>query len=62
MKCLGNSHGVKIYNWRDKMNLFMLSTVPEHGDSLIPSGKMNRNNEEIQKNNVFLHITLPKKE
>ena len=61
MKYLENSQGVKTFNWRDKRNAFMLSTVPEHGDSLVPSGKINRNKEEMQKPECVLAYNVTKK-
>ena len=42
MKCLQNNKGVKVYNWKDKRNVLMISTVPEHGGFLLPSGKRRR--------------------
>ena len=34
-----SSDGVKIYNWKDKRNELMISTVPEHGPDKVVTGK-----------------------
>ena len=39
----------------------MLSTVPEHGDSLVPSGKINRNKEEMQQPECVFAYNVSKK-
>ncbi|KAF2346896.1 PiggyBac transposable element-derived protein [Trinorchestia longiramus] len=61
MKCLENCSGIKLYNWRDTRNVFMISTVPEHDGSLIPSGKTNRNGEELKKPQCVLDYNNAKK-
>lgn len=61
MKCQENIHGVKLYNWKDKRNVHMISTVPEHGDALMPCGKTNREGEEILKPECVLAYNKAKK-
>ncbi|KAF2353273.1 PiggyBac transposable element-derived protein [Trinorchestia longiramus] len=61
MKCQENYSGIKLYNWRDKRNVFMISTVPEHDGSLVPSGKTNRNGEELKKPQCVLDYNNAKK-
>ncbi|KAF2367685.1 PiggyBac transposable element-derived protein [Trinorchestia longiramus] len=61
MKCLENCSGIKLYNWRDKRNVFMISTVLEHDGSLVLSGKTNRNGEELKKPQCVLDYNNAKK-
>ncbi|KAF2346631.1 PiggyBac transposable element-derived protein [Trinorchestia longiramus] len=61
MECLENCSGIKLYNWRDKRNMFMISTVLEHDGSLVPSGKTNRNGEELKKPQCILDYNNAKK-
>ena len=49
---LENGKGIKVFNWKDKRNILLLSTVPEHDDKLIATGKVSRNGEEKKKNSV----------
>ena len=49
MKCAQNGKGVKFYKWMDKRNVLTVSTIPEHGSSLVPTGKKTRNGENIMK-------------
>lgn len=49
MKGQENSKGVKIFKWRDKRNVLTISTLAEHSDQLVTSGKMNRRKEEVFK-------------
>jgi hypothetical protein len=44
-----NSKGVKICHWKDKRDVFTLSTCPEHDVQLLPTGKKNRMGEEVMK-------------
>ena len=45
----------------NRRNVFMISSVPEHDGSLIPSGKTSRNGEEIQKPECVLDYNNAKK-
>ena len=36
-----NSNKIKVYNWKDKRNVYMLSSVPEHSGELKNTGKKN---------------------
>lgn len=49
---LENDEGIKVFNWKDKRNVLILSTVPEHDDKLIATGKVSRSGEEIKKTSV----------
>lgn len=49
MKALENSKGVKVFKWKDKQNMLIISTVPEHSDCLVPSGKTNKLGEQRMK-------------
>ena len=40
---LQNYKGVKVFHWKDKRSVLTLSTVPEHDNTLIPTGKIGRN-------------------
>ena len=59
MKCLQNNKGVKVFNWKDKRNVFMISTVPEHGGFLVPSGKLSK--KYLQKPECVLTYNKAKK-
>ena len=61
MKSLQNNKGVRVYNWKDKRNVFMISTVSEHGGFLVPSGKLSRNGKEVQKPECVLAYNKAKK-
>ena len=61
MKALENRQGVKVYNWLDKRNVLTISTVPEHSDSLVASGKKNKQNEDILKPESVLAYNKAKK-
>ena len=61
LKCMENKNGVKLYNWRDKRYVFTISTVPEHGGNLVPSGKISRNREQVLKPEPVLSYNKAKK-
>ena len=44
-----NNSGVKVCHWKDKKNVFTLSTIPEHNGQLKSTGKKNRKGQEILK-------------
>lgn len=46
---LQNDNGVKVFHGKDKRSVLTLTTVPEHDDTLIPTGKTTRNGEDITK-------------
>lgn len=58
---LENDEGIKVFNWKDKRNVFILSTVPEHDDKLIATGKLSRNGEEIKKPKCVMDYNKAKK-
>ncbi|KAK4324439.1 hypothetical protein Pmani_004925 [Petrolisthes manimaculis] len=58
---LQNNNGVKVFHWKDKRSVFTLSTVPEHDDTLIPTGKTTRNGEDITKPKSILDYNKTKK-
>ena len=47
-----NASGVKALNWKDKKNVFIQSTIPEHSGELIPTGKKIRSGHDILKPEV----------
>ena len=61
MKAAENRQGVKLYKWKDKRDVLTLSTVPEHGNGLLPSGKKNRKGEEIVKPESVIEYNKAKK-
>ena len=61
MKAQENIQGVKLYNWLDKRNVLMISTVPEHSGSLVPSGKKNKQKEDIFKPESVLAYNTAKR-
>ena len=61
MKALENEKGVKVFNWRDKRYVLTISSVPEHGAVLCPSGKKDRKGEEILKPESVLAYNKVKK-
>ena len=61
MKASENNSGVKFYNWRDKRNVFSISTVPEHGGDLVSTGKKNRKGEDVFKPPSILDYNKAKK-
>ena len=44
-----NTKGVRVCHWKDKRDVYTLSTCPEHDLQLAPTGKKNRNGEDILK-------------
>ena len=40
-----NGKGVKVFHWKDKRDVYTLSSCPEHEANLEPSGKKNRKGE-----------------
>lgn len=44
-----NKNGVKVCHWKDKRDVFTLSTIPEHDGQLKPTGKKNRKGKDILK-------------
>lgn len=61
MKAAENRQGVKLYKWKDKRDVLTLSTVPEQGNDLVPSGKKNRKGEEIVKPESVIEYNKAKK-
>ncbi|KAK3889738.1 hypothetical protein Pcinc_006303 [Petrolisthes cinctipes] len=61
MKATENRKGVKFYKWKDKRDVLTLSTVPEQGSDLVPSGKKNRKGEEILKPESVIGYNKAKK-
>ncbi|XP_045119580.1 piggyBac transposable element-derived protein 4-like [Portunus trituberculatus] len=61
MKGRENSNGVKVFKWRDKRNVLTISTVSEHSDQLVPSGKVNRCREEVFKPQSVMAYNKAKK-
>ncbi|KAK8376085.1 hypothetical protein O3P69_008660 [Scylla paramamosain] len=61
MKGQENSNGVKVFKWRDKRNVLTISTLPEHSDQLVPSGKVNRRKEEVFKPESVMAYNKAKK-
>lgn len=61
MKGQENSTVVKVFKWRDKRNILTISTLPEHNDQLVPSGKKNRNKEEVFKPESVMAYNKSKK-
>uniref|UniRef100_T1I3L1 DDE_Tnp_1_7 domain-containing protein n=1 Tax=Rhodnius prolixus TaxID=13249 RepID=T1I3L1_RHOPR len=51
---------IKIIKWQDKRPVLMLTTVASHDDSLINSGRCNRNGEPIRKPNCVLDYNKAK--
>lgn len=48
MKAVENSKGVKLFKWKDEQNMLTISTVPEHGNRLVPSGKTNKQRGSLE--------------
>lgn len=61
MRAIENRKGVKFYKWKDKRDVLTLSTVPEQGGGLVPSGKKNRKGEEILKPESVIEYNKAKK-
>ena len=55
-----NPKGVKVCNWKDKRDVFTLSTYPEHDAQLVPSGKKNQKGEEVMKHSSILDYNAAK--
>ncbi|XP_047738345.1 piggyBac transposable element-derived protein 4-like [Hyalella azteca] len=55
-----NSKGVKICHWKDKRDVFTLSTCPEHDVQLVPTGKKNRMGEEVMKHGCITDYNAAK--
>ena len=62
-ECIGkeNRNGVKVHNWRDKRNVLTLSTVPDHSDKVVETGKKNRVGEKVLKPQAVLDYNKAKK-
>ncbi|KAI4462364.1 piggybac transposable element-derived protein 4 [Holotrichia oblita] len=58
---LENSKGVRIYKWVDKRPVIMLSTLSEHMDELVATGRKNKKEEEIKKPRCILDYNNSKK-
>lgn len=56
-----NGKGVRVFKWVAKRPVIMLSTVPEHMNELVATGKMNRKREEINKPQCILDYNNSKK-
>lgn len=56
-----NEKGVKVFNWRDKRNVLMLSTIPEHSSDLKSTGKKNRKGTLIMKPQPVIDYNAAKK-
>ena len=61
MYALENSKGVRVYKWVDKKPVIMLSTLPEHMDELVATGRKNKKEEEIRKPRCILDYNNSKK-
>ena len=61
IKAVESDKGVKIFNWKDKQNVVTLSTVPEHDDTLVDTGRVSRANELIKKTQSVLDYDKCKK-
>lgn len=48
-----NADGIVVMKWHDRRDVLMLST--KHGDSLVKTGKNNRNNEPVEKPEVVVY-------
>ena len=55
-----NPKGVKVCHWKDKRDVFTLSTCPEHDAQLVPSGKKNQKGEEVMKPSSILDYNAAK--
>ena len=56
-----SSDGVKIYNSKDKRNVLMISTVPEHGPDKVVTGKKSRDVQDILKPQCVIDYNFAKK-
>lgn len=46
-------NGVRIIKWMDKSQVLMITSVPSHYASLVPTGKTNRKGENTVKHNLI---------
>ncbi|KAF2346739.1 PiggyBac transposable element-derived protein [Trinorchestia longiramus] len=56
-----NEKGVKVLNWRDKRNVLMLSTIPEHSSDLKSTGRKNRKGIPVMKPQPVIDYNAAKK-
>ena len=56
-----NDKGVKVFHWKDKRSVLTLSTVPEHDDAFIPTGKRARNGDIAVKPKSVVEYNKTKK-
>ena len=56
-----NDKGVKVFHWKDKRSVLTLSTVPEHDNTLIPTGKPSRNGDVVVKPKSVVDYNKTKK-
>ena len=61
LKGMESDKGVKIFNWKDKRNVLTLSSVPEHSNELVDTGKMSRGGVPIRKPQSVLDYNGAKK-
>ena len=56
-----NQKGIKVFNWNDKRNVLMLSSIPEHGDQFKATGKKSRDGKNIMKPQPVIDYNSAKK-
>ncbi|KAI4455423.1 piggybac transposable element-derived protein 4 [Holotrichia oblita] len=61
MYALENSKGVRIYKWVDKRPVIMLSTLPEHMDELVATGRKNKKGRGNKERRCILEYNNSKK-
>ena len=61
MSALENAFGIKAFHWKDKRNVYILSTVPKHDDKLILKGTVSKDGVERKKPKSVLAYNKVKK-
>lgn len=56
-----NEDKIRVLKWVDKRAVLMISTVPDHKDNLLPTGKKNRKGEDVIKPAAVLAYNKAKK-
>ncbi|XP_072380638.1 uncharacterized protein [Diabrotica undecimpunctata] len=56
-----NENGVRVLKWVNKRQVLMISTVPHQTDKQIPSGRKNRQGEEVLKPPAIIEYNQAKK-
>lgn len=56
-----DDRGIKVFNFKSRRNIYLLSTVPEHSEQLIASGKVSENSTETKMPNCILDYQNAKK-